>query len=429
MNEQLLARTDGAQASPGDAAHAAPADDGTQAAGADRPRVLMIAYTNYRTDPRVIRQAEAAARAGYAVDFIALRREDDPPQEVINGVRVIHVNQLRYRGRGRLRYLLAYAEFFLRCALRSTALHLAHRYGVVHVNNMPDALIFAALGPRLLGARLVLDIHDPMPNVFASKYGSGDRGWLFRLLLWQERASAWLADAVLTVSEPVKRHLLVEQHGMDPHDITVVANFADDRLFAFREPPALGRPIRMVFHGTILERYGLRGAMQALAKVRDRGALHLTLIGEGDFSDALKSLIGALGIGDMVTFDNRMYPLHEMPGRLAGFDLGFVPMERSSVIDFALPLKLLEYTSLGLPSIAVRNVAVQHYFGEDDCLYYDPTSVDSLTAVLDRIAADPQIVRAYAQRIPSIRPQLVWSGQAEQYVGLLDRLASRRGAS
>ena len=52
-----------------------------------RKSVLMIAYTNYRTDPRVIRAAEAAASAGFDVDFIALRRADDPPEESINGVR------------------------------------------------------------------------------------------------------------------------------------------------------------------------------------------------------------------------------------------------------------------------------------------------------------------------------------------------------
>jgi glycosyltransferase involved in cell wall biosynthesis len=394
------------------------------ATSAGKRRILMVAYTNYRTDPRVIREAEAAARAGHAVDFIALKREGESAEEVIHGVRVIRVNQTRYRGRGRLSYLLAYAEFFARCAALSTRLHLRHNYAVVHVNNMPDALVFSALGPKLLGARVVLDIHDPMPNVFASKYGSGNHGWLFKLLLWQERASAWFADAVLTVSEPVKQHLLVEQHGLDQARITVIANFADDRLFALRPPPPLGRPIRMVFHGTILERYGLRPAMRALARVRDRGALHLTLIGEGDFSEELHRLIAELNLGDMVAFDNRMYPLHDMPARLAGFDLGFVPMERSSVIDYALPLKLLEYTSLGMPSIGVHNIAVRHYFSEEDCLFYDPTDPGSLNTVLDRIIADPSLVRAYAERVLLIRASLVWSAQADKYVALLERLSA-----
>jgi glycosyltransferase involved in cell wall biosynthesis len=386
-------------------------------------RVLMLAYTNYRTDPRVIREAEAALRAGFEVDFIALRRDVEPSEELVNGVRLIHVNQMRYRGRGRVRYLLAYAEFFVRCACLATHLHVRHRYVVVHVNNMPDALVFCVVGPKLLGARLVLDIHDPMPNTFASKYGSADGGWLFKLLLWQEKASSWIADAVLTVSEPVKKHLLVDQHGLDAEKIDVIANFADDKLFAYRPPPPLERPIRMVFHGTVLERYGLRGAMHAFAKLRDRGALRLTIIGEGDFSEALKALIADLGISDMVTFENRMYPLHEIPARLASFHMGFVPMEISSVTDYALPLKLLEYTALGMPSIAVRNVAVRYYFGEEDCLFYDPSDPGSLAAVLNRIAADPGVIVNCERRVFAIRESLAWSGQGEQYGALLRRLA------
>jgi glycosyltransferase involved in cell wall biosynthesis len=228
---------------------------------------------------------------------------------------------------------------------------------------------------------------------------------------------------VLTVSEPVKKHLLVDQHGIEAEKIDVIANFADDELFAYRPAPPLERPIRMVFHGTVLERYGLRSAMHAFAKVRDRGALRLTIIGEGDFSEALKALIAELNIDDMVTFQNRMYPLHEMPSRLASFHMGFVPMEISSVTDYALPLKLLEYTALGMPSIAVRNVAVSHYFGEEDCLFYEPSDPGSLADVLNRVADDPAVVVNCERRVVAIRESLAWSGQSEKYGALLRRLA------
>jgi hypothetical protein len=87
-----------------------------------RKSILMIAYTNYRTDPRVVRAAEAAASAGFEVDFLALRRVDDPEEELLRGVRVIHLKQSRYRGGGTLRYMLSYLEFFLRCFFKAAAL-------------------------------------------------------------------------------------------------------------------------------------------------------------------------------------------------------------------------------------------------------------------------------------------------------------------
>ena len=62
-------------------------------------------------------------------------------------------------------------------------------------------------------------------------------------------------------------------------------------------------------------------------------------------------------------FDNRMYPVEEIPRMLADCNLGLVPLEISSITNYALPLKLLEYLSMGIPSITVRNAAIGYYFG------------------------------------------------------------------
>ena len=129
------------------------------------------------------------------------------------------------------RYVLSYLQFFLRCLLKTTWLQMKKRYRVVHVNNMPDFFVFCALLPKLMGARVILDIHDPMPNTFASKFKKGENALPFKLLLWEERVSAAFADQVLTVHDPVKDHVLVKQHGMSPASIKVIANFADDELF------------------------------------------------------------------------------------------------------------------------------------------------------------------------------------------------------
>src|SRR3990170_5181447 len=91
----------------------------TKAEAGTGPPLLMIAYTNYESDPRVIRAAEAALEGHFSVDVIALRRDGQLPVETIRGVRVFHVSQERYRGPSWLRYLLSYIAFFLRCAALS----------------------------------------------------------------------------------------------------------------------------------------------------------------------------------------------------------------------------------------------------------------------------------------------------------------------
>ena len=384
--------------------------------------VLMIAYTNYRTDPRVIRAAEAAARAGFDVDFIALRRADDHAEETINGVRVIHLNQTRYRGGGVFWYMLSYLQFFVRCFFKTTWLQLRRRYAAVHVNNIPDFFVFSALVPKLMGARVLLDIHDPMPNTFASKFNSGENGFFFKLLLWQEQLSASFADQVLTVHDPVKQYVLVEQHRLPADSIEVIANFPDDELFSLRKPLQSDGRLRLVFHGSILERYGLRNAMLALAGMRHQDRVTVRIIGEGDFSEQLKDLIHTLKLSAIVQFDNRMYPLDQIPALLADCNLGLVPLEISSITNYALPLKLLEYLSLGMPSVTVRNAAIGYYFGKDDCLFYDPKDPESLSAILDRLATSQELLAHYQQRALALRSNFLWSNEKQKYVAILCRL-------
>jgi glycosyltransferase involved in cell wall biosynthesis len=381
----------------------------------------MVAYSYYEIDPRVIREAEAAVDAGFDVDCLALRKDGTPPTEVVRGVRLIRLNQTKYRGGSHLRYLIEYGKFFFRCLAKTTSLFFKRRYAVIHVNNMPDFLVFSTIVPRLFGTKVILDIHDPMPNTFASKFKGRENGFGYRALLWQERLSAAYCDRVITVHHPVKNGILMK-HGLADDSIEVIANFADDKLFPLREDFSIEGKIRFVFHGTILERSGLQMLMTALTQVRHQDRISVKIIGEGDFSQALKGMIQSLNLGHMVDFDNHAYPVHSIPERIADCNVGLVPLEISSVTDYALPLKLIEYISLGLPVVTVRNNAISYYFSEEDCIFFEWNDPCSLSAALDRIAENPEILLCYRKRSVALRGRFSWAGEKKKYVALLRQL-------
>lgn len=388
-----------------------------------RESVLMIAYSYYEQDPRVIREAEAAVGGGFDVDVLALRKEGSQPREVIKGVNLYRVNQSKYRGGGHLRYLIEYLKFFLRCSAITTGLFFKRKYRIIHVNNMPDFLVFATIIPRLCGARIILDIHDPMPNTFASKFKGREGGFFYYLLLFQERLSAAYCHQVITVHEPVKEGILVK-HGLKRDSIGVIANFADDQLFALQDSFSFNGKIKLVFHGTILERSGLKMLVEGLAGVRHRERISLRIIGEGDFSASLKQMIQTLGLAEMVDFDNHSYPVHLIPGRIADCNVGIVPLEISSVTNYALPLKLVEYISLGLPVVSVRNAAISHYLKEGDCVFFDSKDPGSLSVALDGLAESPEALLHYRERSLALRGSFSWSGERRKYVAMLRRLSA-----
>lgn len=386
-----------------------------------RPAVLMIAYTNYACDPRVTREAEAALAGGFDVDVLALRPPAGPAEQTVRGVRVLHVAQSRYRGGGRLRYVAAYLEFFLRCLIRCTHLHLRRHYQVIHVNNMPDFLVFTTVVPKLLGTKVILDIHDPMPDTFASKF-HGKRGAFFHLLLWQELLSAAYADRVITVHEPVRDGILA-RHGLPAASIDVIANFADGEMFRLIPEYQPREVIRLAFHGTILERSGLRLLAEALSLVQRKDRIRCRIIGEGDFSAALHDLIESLGLSTVVEFDNRSYPVHEIPARLADCHAGIIPLELNHATNHAFPVKLAEYIALGLPVISVRGAAITHYLAEEDCMFYQWDDPPSLAALLDQLAAEPTRLLRLRARSVAIRERFLWRGEQAKYVHLLHTLA------
>ena len=150
-----------------------------------------------------------------------------------------------------------------------------------------------------------------MPNTFASKFKGGEKGFFYRVLLWQERLSAAYCSRVITVHHPVKDGILMK-HGLAADSMMVIANFADEELFPLRKLYSVDGKVRFMFHGTILERSGLRTLMTALARVRHKDRISVKIIGEGDFSEELKGMIQSFKLGHVVDFDNHSYPAHSI---------------------------------------------------------------------------------------------------------------------
>ncbi len=385
----------------------------------------MIAYTHYESDPRVIRMAEAAVDAGFTVDVLALRRPGQHLREAIRGVHVYRV-QARYRGSSLLRYMWEYVQFFALCALLSAWLFLSRQYKVVHVHNMPDALVFSSIVPKLFGAKVILDIHDPMAETYGSKFRMEANSAVSRLLLLQEKLSVAFANKIITVSEPVRSGILVKR-GYAPERISVVANFADDKIFTPVEYPSIDGLIRFVFHGTILERNGLRTLVEAVAQIQHTDKMRIRIIGEGDFSTMLHALIRDRGVSHVIEFINQAYPLYEIPRLLSDCHVGLVPLDigTSTVANLALPLKLVEYACLGLPSISIRNAAIEYYFQPDECMFFDSGDTVALARLVEQVTERPDSLIEHRKKLAQVRDRLLWSKEKERYSAMLRNLSNR----
>ena len=338
-------------------------------------RAAVLLFSHYPADPRPRRAAEALAMEGVQIDLICLQADrDEPRRENVNGVRVVRVPLRRQRG-GKLSYIGQYSSFLLTSFAYLAFRSLTRRYDFVHVHNMPDVLVFSALVPKMLGARVVLDLHDPMPELMQTIFKLPEDSFSVRVLKRFEKWSIGFADLVLTVNVACKKHLFGPE--LHTRKINVVLNSPDDHIFSFRAPHHNGtnggngrdmaKPFVILYHGSLVQRNGFDlavDALQSVKKIDPRGA-----------PDGLWSTNTVLryrhGIGHRTRIEKEIDYLgvrsvEQIVDAINTCDLGIIPNHRNIFTEINTPTRIFEYLALGKPVIAPRAQGIQDYFGERD---------------------------------------------------------------
>lgn len=384
-------------------------------------RIGMLVVSQYESDPRVRRQAEALAARGDEVTVVALHSEGRPAEDVVDGVRVVHLPTRKYRGDSAKAYLSLYGGFGARATVRMA--RRPREFDLVQAHSMPEALVFAAIGPRLAGVPVLLDVHDLTSRLFSSKFER--RPALMAAVRASERASLRFATEVLTVHEPYAD--MLRQWTRRP--VSVVMNCPDERLF--------GRPrwrpwdpagdVVFSYHGLIAPRHGLANAVRALDAVRrELPGARLQVRGSGDGLEPLAELVRELGLQAAVDLPERLLTLPEIVSEIDSVHIGLVPSQRDQWTDEVLPTKLLEYAALGIPVVTFRNPVIETYFPEDAVSYVDPASPENLRGAMLDLARNPEKAKAQAARASAVMGELSWDAQRRVYLDVVDRMVARR---
>jgi glycosyltransferase involved in cell wall biosynthesis len=391
-------------------------------------KACMVVHSYYPADPRVRREAEALLDAGWAVEIICLRGSSQPAVEDCGGATVYRLPVRRHRGSGIAVYLLEYFVFFVLASLRLIWLHLRRRYDVIQVHTMPDFLVFVGLFPRLMGARVVLDIHDLVPELYMLKFGGNTDHPVVRITRWVERQSCAFADHVLTAGEPFRRRLIAR--GVPGDKVTVVMNSADPRLFSLRPPDTYRSDgnFTVMYHGGLFERYGLHIAVRAVAELHTRiPELQLRIYGEGEAVTSLRRLIEELRAESYISLGG-FVPLDTIPDLVQQADVGVVPYLQNPFTDLLYPTKAFEYIAMGVPVIISRTGAILELFAEVPDLFVEPGDVNDLALrILElyqnrarRIQLGDAAQRVYAPH--------TWERQRQAYLLLMGQLTAMHRA-
>ena len=166
---------------------------------------------------------------GHTVDAIAIKHRGEVSFTRVDEVNVYRIKTREKDEKSKWNYMFRLLDFFLRSFFVVTYLHLRRKYDIIHVHNIPDFEIFSTVIPKLTGAKIVLDIHDILPEFFMSKFNSGTDSIFFKLLVLQEKISASFADHVI-ISNDLWREKIIKR-SVREDKCTTILNYTDTSAF------------------------------------------------------------------------------------------------------------------------------------------------------------------------------------------------------
>jgi glycosyltransferase involved in cell wall biosynthesis len=390
----------------------------------------MVVFSYYPADPRPRRAAETLTAEGMAIELICLREtETEATREVVNGVDVRRVPLRRRRG-GTLGYLGQYGAFLLAAAGILAVRSLRRRYDLVYVHNMPDVLVLSALVPRLLGAKVILDLHDPMPELMTTIFGLDADSARVRVLRRLERWSIGWADQVLTVNAACKR--LFASRSCAPQKVHVVMNSPDEAIFGFHPvdaepavPSTSARPFVIMYHGSMVERNGLDLAVDAVARVRRSGGnVELRIYGASTpFLEQVMASARAHGLDAAVRYLGPKRQ-EEIGAVLESCDLGIIPNHRNRFTELNTPTRIFEYLAAGKPVVAPRTPGILDYFDDNSLVFFEPGDAEDLARGIEQVLTDPRKAQEKVRRAQEVYRAHAWRQEREVLVELVANVLS-----
>jgi glycosyltransferase involved in cell wall biosynthesis len=310
-----------------------------------------------------------------------------------------------------LRFIFEYGYFLIAAFVKLSLLHFRKRYDVIHVHNLPDILVISALIPKLTGAKIILDMHEILPEFFMRKYHKNENHNLIRFLKYLERLSVRFADHVI-VATPFLREIVIKRSST-PNHCTTILNLSDPKYFHCKSVnnQRVNGKFRLIYPGTLSELHGVDIAIRAVKLVKSETNIpvELNIYGAGSvhYKNQLISLSQSLNLMDCVKFLEAV-PLEELVDSLCQMDAGVVPKRDGMFAGDAMSTKLFDFAAIGLPAIVSRTRGDSLFFDDSMVLFFEPENERQLADAIIRLSDHPELRKSLSEKLQLLYKKVNW---------------------
>ena len=376
----------------------------------------MVVQNYFPQDIRVLKMAHTAKRAGHRVSVVSINNGNQKKRETVDDITVYRMALKKNRG-STIRYLFEYILFFFYACYKLNSIDRRSTINLVHINTLPDFLVFSALIQKIKGVPIILDMHEIWPEFSMSKFNLGKHHPLIYILRFIEKISLLFADNIITVNDPIKN--VFHERSVPGKPISIVMNTVDESIV----PQAQKRKHKTfscVYHGTLTELYGLDIAIRGFAKAcASNQNMTFNIFGDGQNKDKLDKLCHSLDIKKQVIFHG-LLDHQAMMDALAGMDLGILAPKKDVFLDLSFSNKLAEYMFLRIPVVSSNLYTTQYYFNDTQVLFFKSGNIEDLSAKISFAFHHRDAITETANNAFKKIQTMSWTVMSKRYLALID---------
>lgn len=368
-----------------------------------RARIAHLTSAHPRDDIRVfLKECRSLAVHGYEVVLVVADGRGD---EVRDGVKIIDVGL----STGRLDRMFKVTRRVLRRALALDA-------DIYHLHD-PE-LLPVGLKLRRCGKKVVFDAHEDVPKQILAKHYL--HPWVRRILSWGfahfERYACKRFDGVVTATPYIRdKFLAINPRSVDINNFPMIGELVSAVSWQDKAD-------EVCYVGSIAQVRGVKELVRAMELTRTPARLNLV----GGFAEAQVEAevrtypgwgkVNALGVQDRLG-------VREVLGRSVA---GAVTLHPAPNYLDALPIKMFEYMSAGIPVIASDFDLWRTIVQESQCgLCVDPMDPAAIASAIDHLVSRRDKAEAMGRNgRQAVLSRYNWTREEAKLIEFYDRLLS-----
>ena len=369
-------------------------------------KVVIMTSGHVTFDTRVFhKHAISLAQAGYDVTLITQHSRN----ETVNGVKIIGVPYARNR----------YQRII---GLTCRILYLAskERAKICHFHDL--ALIPAGIVLKLLGAKVIYDVHEDYPATMRKSewLPSFTRNIIAAIFDLFERAIQYLFDYIVPTTEHISTRFRKEKTVI-LHNYPIL-HFATDKV---NNVDSSCKDHTIIYAGLLTRPRGLKEVVQSLEYIDEGLQVRLSLLGK--YSDvAFRDELEVMEAFSKVDFTEPV-PFTEVYSYLAAADVGIVTYHPFPNHIEAMPIKMFEYMLAGLPIIASDFPLWKEIVEGNNCgLTVDPMNPQAIAAAVEYLLREPELMAEMSSNgRKAVLERYNWKRESEKLLNLYAELSGK----